>query len=382
MRITGHYERLGSLDSFIPSPLPPSNPPLQLDEKTMALYGDAMHQLGKLNGMANKLPDSNRFIRAYITKEALLSSEIEGINTTLLDVFTQQLLESKPSKETQLVMNYTKALDEAVSLITIEGLPVSIRVIRAAHKKLMQTGEADPGNFRKQSVRVGNLIPPPATKVPELMADLERYINTDESLPPLINAGLAHVQFETIHPFLDGNGRIGRLLIVLILLQADLLNEPILYPSYYFKKYHAEYYRHLDRVRTQGDFEGWITFYLKAIRGSCADACRRMEEIEELRMQLMQKIDRFIWPDAIVLNDKRRIKMHENRIAALSIIFMVPVINKNELSKQLDISFNTASQIIKEFVDHGILVEITHQKRSNLYTFKSYLDVLERKYPD
>ena len=218
MRKTGHYEQLGTIEYFIPNALPPHNPPLQLDIETMILYGDAMLHLGKLNEMAENLPDKERFIKAYIIKEALLSSSIEGIHTTLLDVFTQPILETKPDKETQLVMNYTKALHKALSLTQEENIPlISSRVILSAHKTLMQTGHGEnsnPGNYRKQSVRVGNLVPPPPHLIAELIAQLEQYsniINTDSELPPLIRAGLVHVQFETIHPFLDGNGRIGRL---------------------------------------------------------------------------------------------------------------------------------------------------------------------------
>jgi Fic family protein len=371
MRKTGHCETLGTINYFIPDPLPPQNPPLTLDHDMMTLYGEAMLHLGKLNEMTNRLPDIQRFIRAYIIKEALLSSAIEGIHTTMLDVFTQPLLNAKPSKDTQLVMNYTQALYTTITLIKKEDIPVSNRVLLAAHKVLMQGGEgdkSDPGHYRKQAVKVGNLVPPPAHHIQEHMAHLEQFIHSDESLPPLIKAGLAHVQFETIHPFLDGNGRIGRLLIVLMIISNELLREPILYPSYYFKKHHFEYYQILDSVRTAGNFEAWITFYLKAIKESSIDACTRAQDIEILSQHLINLIE------------KKFAKTRETRLQALSIIFSSPIININQLSDQLDISFNTSNQIISEFVDLNILVEETKQKRSKLFKFKPYLEILEKEY--
>ena len=371
MRKTGRYEILGNTKYFIPDPLPPQNPPLDLDHQTMALFGEAMHYLGKLNEMANRLPDIKRFIKAYVIKEALLSSAIEGVHTTMLDVFTQPLLDVQPSKNTQLVMNYTQAIDTAVTMIKKKGIPISNRVIFVAHKTLQQGGKggnADPGHCRKQPVKVGNLVPPTPNYIPELMSHLERFINYDKSLPPLIKAGLAHVQFETIHPFLDGNGRIGRLLIVLMIISNELLREPILYPSYYFKKHHLEYYQSLDAIRTQGNFENWITFYLKAIKESSIDAFTRAKDIETLEKNLTKLIE------------KKFTKTRETRLRALSIIFSFPVININQLSDQLNVAFNTSNQIISEFVELDILSEETKQKRGKLFKFKPYLEILEKEY--
>ncbi len=373
MRITGRYEHIGTTEHFIPEPLPPENPPFELDAKTTDLYGQATLELGKLNEMSNHLPDIKRFINAYVLKEALLSSAIEGIHTSMLEVFTQPLLESKPNKSTQLVMNYKKAVDASVDLIKKDGLPICSRVILKAHELLLQMGQgdkADPGHYRKQSVRVGNLIPAPALQIPKLMTELEQYINTDTTLPVLIKAGLVHVQFETIHPFLDGNGRIGRLLIVLMLIEKNIITEPIIYPSYYFKKHHLEYYQHLNRVRTDGDFEGWIQFYLTAIRDSCIDAYRRSKDIEALQQELTQ----------IILNEQFAPKAYETRINALSTIFRSPVINITDLSEQLDVSYNTANQIITTFIELDILTEENQQKRGKLFKFKKYLDILEREY--
>lgn len=373
MRKTGDYEYLGNNRHFIPDSLPPKDPPLILDSEISTIYGEAMLQLGKLNEMTIKLPDLNRFIKAYVIKEALLSSAIEGIHTTLLDIFTQPLLESKPSKNTQLVMNYVQAIGTALSMIQKAGLPISSRVILAAHKSLMELGEGDKsnsGHYRKQSVKVGNLIPPPASLIPKLIAELENYINLDDTHPLLIKAGLAHLQFETIHPFLDGNGRIGRLLIVLMLIEGGLLSTPILYLSYYFKKFRHEYYYWLDRVRTHGDFEGWIRFYLTAIKESSIDAYTRAKDIESLNQELTQ----------IIMGKEKSEKARDKKLRSLSVLFMNPMININELSFQLDVSYNSAGKVISDFVELGFLVEETQQKRGKLFKFKPYLDVLEREY--
>ncbi len=373
MRETGIYEMLGGVTYFTPNSLPPTNPPLELNAEMMALYGEASFSLGQLNEMAKRLPDSQRFIKAYVIKEALLSSAIEGIHTTLIDVLTQPLSESKPNKETQLVLNYTKALDVALRMMQDDGLPIVSRVILAAHAALLSEGEGDrsnPGNYRKQSVRVGDLVPPMATKVPHLMADLEKYINEESELPALIRAGLMHLQFETIHPFLDGNGRIGRLLIVLMFIENGLLDMPIVYPSYYFKKHHMEYYQRLDRVRTHGDFEGWIIYYLKAIKESSLDAYARARQIEQLEVQLKE----------IITTDPQFAKIQDTAIATLVALFQMPVAGITEISNSIDKSYNTAHSIIMVFMDLGWVSTFRENKRNKLYRFDAYLALLEKEY--
>lgn len=371
MRTTGNYQKLGNLEYFVPDSLPP-NPSLAMDNEMLTIYGEAMQALGQLNEMADRVPDIKRFIKAYVIKEALLSSAIEGIHTTLLDVFTAPLTETKSNKETQLVLNYTLALDAALDLIQKQGLPIVSKVILEAHKALMSGGEGDkanPGQYRQQPVRVGNLIPPPAYLIPDLISNLEKYINNDQSSPPLIKAGLAHVQFETIHPFLDGNGRIGRLLIVMMLIDNNLLKFPCLYPSYYFKKNQYEYYYHLDRVRTHGDFEGWTLFYLKGIKESCIDAHKRATNIESLDKKLRQ----------LISTDAQFSKIRESSLQALSILFQFPIINITELSKQLDKTYNSAQNILSHFLQFKVLEEIEHKKRNKLFRFSSYLNLLEEE---
>jgi Fic family protein len=374
-RQTGTYQKLGDLEYFIPNPLPPHSPSFDLNADLIELYGQAMQALGQLNEMADRLPNIERFIKAYCLKEALLSSAIEGIHTTMVDVFTNEVSaatsESKNSKQTQLVLNYGKALNAALELTQKQGFPIVSRVFLITHKTLMSGGDgqkANPGQYRKQPVKVGKLTPPPTNKVEELIADLEKFINGDNSLPALVKAGLAHVQFETIHPFLDGNGRIGRLLIVLMLLQEKVIHAPILYPSTYFKKHHAKYYQKLDAVRTKGDFEGWIYFYLKAIKESAEDACKKAKEIEKLEKQLSKKIT----------TSKNFNLPIEQANQALVTLFQFPVISITELQNSLKTSYNTANSIMQKLVRLEILKLETKQKRNKLFRFESYLKLLEK----
>ncbi|TSJ81046.1 MAG: Fic family protein [Candidatus Cardinium sp.] len=373
MRTIGIYQSLGGIDYFMPYALPPKDPPFAFDVDIMALYGEASFSLGQLNEMSQRLPDINRFIKAYVIKEALLSSSIEGIHTTFIDVLTHPLSLSKPAKNVQLVLNYTKALDQALTMLTAEGFPLASRVILAAHALLLSNGEGDkaaPGCYRKQAVQVGNLIPPMASEVPHLMAALEQYIHEADGLPVLIKAGLVHVQFEMIHPFLDGNGRIGRLLIVLMLIESGLLRVPILYPSYFFKKYHFDYYQKLDRVRTAGDFEGWIAFYLKAIRDSARDGYTRAKEIECLEISLKN----------IIQQDNSLLKTREIATIVLNFLFIQPITTIVEVSQATGKAYNTISNIFKPFVALGILAEQTLYKRNKVYRFQPYLALLEKEY--
>jgi Fic family protein len=372
MRESGIYQKLGELSYFIPHSLPPINPPLQIDAEMITLYGEASFALGQLNEMAQRLPDIDRFIKAYVTKEALLSSAIEGIHTTLIEVLTVPIGEPKISKETQLVFNYTRALDAALSMLEKDGLPLVTRVILRAHEVLMQ-GEGDkstPGSFRKQSVRVGKLIPAPTTEIANLMSNLEKYINETSEIPALFKAGLVHVHFETIHPFLDGNGRIGRLLIVLMLIDSGLIKSPILYPSYYFKRHHLEYYQQLDRVRTHGDFEGWIKYYLRAIRESAIDAHKRAKEIEKLELQLK----------LFIKTNIAFTKMRETATSVLELLFTQPIASIADMSQKLGKAYNTIHNILQAFVTQELVSVSTTHKRNKLYYFKPYLELLEKEY--
>ncbi len=373
IRNTGTYCEVNGISYFTPAPLPPQNPEFKLSAKILSLYGEASFALGQLNEMSLRLPNPNRFIRAYVIKEALLSSAIEGIHTTLLDVLTTPLNSEKPNKNTQLVINYTKALESALELIEQKNMPLVSRVILQTHKVLMSRGAGDnanPGHYRQQSVRVGNLVPPQANNIPELMSQLEKYINEESDLPLLIQAGLVHVQFETIHPFLDGNGRIGRLLIVLMLINKGLIDLPVLYPSYYFKKHRFEYYERLDNVRRYGDYESWITYYLTAVRDSALDAHRRAREVETLENDLKERIQQ----------DENLNNMRGTVIQALEALFDKPAMSITELSNIMGNAYNTSAAIMKYLCDVNIVSETMINLKTKRYRFDKYIGILEKEY--
>lgn len=375
-RVTGEY----ILDCFIPYSLPPKNPALQISNSIMEKYGQAMHMLGRLNEMMNRIPDKERFLKAYIWKEAILTSEIEGIHTTLLDILTQsfdiRLSHNNDSKEivsrknVQLVINYSNALRHAVHLIQKEEMPIVSRILKEAHAKLLQ-GEGDhsnPGQYRRLQVKVGSLTPAPASHINNLISDLENFINNDTTTLPLVKAGLAHVQFETIHPFLDGNGRIGRLLIILMLIKDNLLSQPLLYPSYFFKKYHSEYYERLDAVRTKGDFEGWIEYYLRAITESAEDATYKAIKIEQLERNALQDIK----------SSGLFIRSTNEAIDLLNHLFKNPIVSITMLADVLDKPYNSIKMLIEKFVKLGLLYPVYNNftKRNKAYVFKKYVRLI------
>lgn len=352
---------------------PPSTLPLEFTHEMITTYGAAMYALGQLNEATQSFQNKN-LLTPFIIKEALFSSAIEGIHTTALDVFAQPLLHSKPDKDTQLVINYATALNRALDMIGNENLPLSNRVICNTHKILFEEcgNYADPGNFRSLSVRVGNLIPAPSQKISDLMSDLEIYINTDNSLPPLIKAGLVHLQFETIHPFLDGNGRIGRLIIPLMLIESGLLQMPVLYLSHYFKRHQLEYYYRLDNVRTKGDVEGWLLFFLKGIEESCIDAYHRTKDLITLKHAVSSTIR------TSNLSNKSQELMQQ----AADLFFDYPIIRTTDLAEKLGKSYNTTDNLVETLVGLNILSEITGQKRNKLYQFTPYLELLDKEYPE
>jgi len=381
MRKSGTYQPLGKHNFFTPFPLPVDNPPFQITPAILELYSTALLSLGQLQEFEAKVPDQERFLKSYVIKEAMLSSNIEGINTTIIDLFThdttqpEQELSKKTSKETMLVVNYIQAVNLAINMMTHDNLPISSRIILAAHQALL--GNVDDqkyhaGNYRKQTVLVGNLTPPMATQIPTLMSNLEEYINNDTSLPPLIQAGLVHVQFETIHPFLDGNGRIGRLLIILMLIDSKLLKTPILYPSYYFKKHQLQYYLALERVQTHGDFEGWITYFLQAITASAHDALIRAQEIEILEKKLIE----------ILTKGKQFKQTQQMALIILNQLFKTPVTNISQLSLAINKTYNTTHAFIKKFMALGIVSEHipANKQRYKQYHFDAYLVMLEKEY--
>jgi Fic family protein len=369
----GYYEIFGENNHFIPGKLPPV-PNIDIDKDMLELYGEAMQSLGKFAEAQTRIPSKRQFLDVYIAKEAVFSSQIENIHTTLTEVLaykSKQKLQESENRNVREVLNYIDALHHGIHLLNEKGLPISSRIIRECHGKLLAgvRGESkSPGVFRKIPVFVGTLVPPPANYVEDLIHDLEKFINESTSILPLMKAGLAHVQFETIHPFLDGNGRIGRLLIVLMMIDSGLISEPVLYPSFYFMKYRSEYYDRLSAVRTKGDYEGWIKYFLRAVRASADDIVRRAWMIDGLLEECSKKIE------------EKLPRVRKNAHALLDQLCHTPIMSINDASEFIGSTYNTAQKLINSFLDLGILKAENTKLRGKSYSFKKYLDILEREF--
>lgn len=366
---SGHYEQWGEHRHFVPKPLPPA-PPLLMDKEMIELYGAAMQSLGRLDEVATRIPSKRQFIDVYVAKEAVLSSEIEGIHTTLTEVLEYKVRQKmRENRDVEDVLNYMEAMNHALSMVQGQGMPVVSRVITESHAVLLDgargKGKA-PGEFRKVPVFVGELVPPPAHYIPDMIRDLERFMNEDASCLPLIKTGLAHVQFETIHPFLDGNGRIGRLLIVLLMLDYGLLKEPILYPSFYFKKFRSEYYARLDGVRINADYEGWTKYYLRGIKASADDVVLKAWQIDALLAECTEKIN------------SQLARTREKALILLDQLFHNPVMSIKDVAELTKSSYPPAQKLVNSFIEMGILEPEGNRQRDKSFIFKRYLDVLER----
>ncbi len=359
--------------AFVPPPLPPV-PSVRL-ESFHILLEQANQALGRLDGLASVLPDLSLFLYIYVRKEAVLSSQIEGTQSSLSDLllFENDEAPGAPIEDVQEVSNYVAAINFGLSRLR-EGFPLSLRLIREIHGVLLARGrEADkePGEFRRSQnwiggTRPGNavFVPPPADLVLECMGQLELFLHQERpELPLLVRAGLMHVQFETIHPFLDGNGRLGRLLITFLLCAGNALQEPILYLSLYFKQNRQTYYDLLMRVRTTGDWEAWLEFFLTGVR-----------ETSERAVQAARRII------ALMISDVKRVESRGRTSASMLRVHkhaqMNPILSIASTVKQTGMTFPTAGAAIAQMQDLGILREITGKSRSRLFVYKEYLDIL------
>lgn len=370
MRITGKHEKLGDAEYFIPISMPPKGPAFCFSDEMIKIYGEAQYGLGQVNEMLGRLADLEILVKAYVIKEGVFSSAIEGVEVSLMDVLKAPFTK-KVDEETQFVLNHILALDKTLTLRYKDGFPVIPQVVLSAHKVLLKKEKeqgADDSKNKKKRVFNDNLVAAPVSKIEPLIGDLERYIRQDDSLPALIKSGIAYAQFEMLHLCLDGSGRIGRLLILLMLIEAGLLRAPILYLSGYFMENQVEFNECLNRVRTHGDYEGWVYFYLKGIKASCEDAHKRTMAIEGLEKELRKTI----------LTDKSFTHIKDQSLRALSVLFESPIINATELAKRIKKSYNAADNIISHFVDLKILKEIGTQKRKRVYQFTAYLKLLEK----
>ena len=362
MKTHGRYEEYGQHRHFIPGFLAELSE-ITLTTPVLNLFGEAMANIAKVDTLVAKIPRPQSIIRAYVTKEALLSSEIEGTITTFSEVMEAQQQSKNPeSRDVQDVLNYINATEQALAMLREEDLPLVERVIKQAHRILLGGTSYEsktPGEYRKVAVFVGQHVPPTAQYIPTLMQDLERFINSD-TYPPLIKAGIAHVQFETIHPFLDGNGRIGRLLIVLGLVADGLQSEPILYPSYYFKRFRSEYYANLDGVRRKGDWESWLKFYLRAISETAIDT--------EIRMnRLVNVVDTY----------KENLASITRSTKLLDILLASPIFNITQLAKELGYSYVGASALVQKLEKAGIVKQYNQKRRFKRYRLEEYMSILE-----
>ncbi len=361
--------------AFVPFPLPPQ-PPLDLKGPLQQTLEAALLALGRLDGVTTLLPDQTLFLYTYVRKEAVLSSQIEGTQSSLSDLLLFELEEAPgvPLDDVVEVSNYVAALEHGLRRLR-EGFPLSNRLLSEIHGVLLSRGrgsEKTPGEFRRSQnwlggSRPGNadFVPPPHRVVPACMADLERFLHArEDGLPLLLRAGLAHVQFETIHPFLDGNGRVGRLLVTLLLCQAGVLREPLLYLSLYLKQQRERYYDLLNYVRQSGDWEEWLAFFLEGVRVTATGAVDVAQQIAQMFQENHNRIQR---------TGRRAgsaIRVHE----ALK---ERPVLPLAEVRKKTTLAFPTATRAMELLVEHGIAREITGKRRDRLFVYDRYLAILD-----
>ena len=361
----------------MPDPLPPRLPARRLQELTGALR-EAEVALATLDLAGEMIPSLDWFIYAFVRKEALLSSEIEGTQATLVDVLAWEQTEQPGTssiEDIEEVTNYVAAINRAFREIRApKGAPVSVRLLNDCHRILMQGARGankQPGELRRSQnwlggSRPGNavFVPPPPQRIVELLGDLERYIHDEHDLAPLLRVALVHVQFETIHPYLDGNGRLGRMLIALLLDHWKLLNSPLLYLSLYFKQNQAAYYRWLDAIRTEGDWIGWLRFFLVGVAQIAEDATRTARGLYARVSRDRQRL--LATPGATVTAIQLFEKLPEH-----------PVITMPLVTRLLSTSKPTAGKAIEVLIKAGILVEIGERKRDRLYRYEAYLQLLQ-----
>ncbi|MBI4729229.1 MAG: Fic family protein [Acidobacteria bacterium] len=375
---TGRYEVTvagsESVRTFVPAPLPPE-PPVDFEGGLHQALETAVLALGRLDGVSTLLPDTSLLLYTYVRKEAVLSSQIEGTQSSLSDLLLFEMEEAPgvPLDDVVEVSNYVAALDHGLRRLR-EGFPLSNRLIREIHAVLLSRGRGSdkaPGEFRRSQnwiggTRPGNayFVPPPQTAVQDCMAALERFLHAaDDGLPLLARAGLAHVQFETIHPFLDGNGRVGRLLITFLLCHAGVLREPLLYLSLHFKQHRRTYYDLLDRVRREGDWETWLAFFLDGVRVTADGAAATARRLTTMFQ-----------------DDRRRIEPMGRRAGSALRVHEAlksrPILSLAITSERTGLSFPAASSAMDLLVELGIARELTGRRRNRLFVYDRYLAIL------
>jgi Fic family protein len=343
----------------------------------ITLLDEASRLLGELNAFSQLIPDVDFFIKMHITKEATTSSRIEGTRTNIEEALVdEQDIDPEKRDDWQEVQNYIQALNSAIS--QLQTLPLSSRLIKDTHRILLQSVRGrhkQPGEFRTSqnwigmSLKNATFVPPHHEHVPELMSDLEKFMHNEEiHVPHLVKIGIIHYQFETIHPFLDGNGRLGRLLIVLYLVSFGLLAKPALYLSDFFERYKGDYYDHLTAVRTNHNLLGWLTFFLYGVRETASQSIQVFKEI----ITLKERIEREVLPHFHVRRQKKA-------QALIRHLYENPVVSIKQVTALLNAQPNTASKLISDFCEHAILRELTGQKRNRLFIFSDYVRLFVEK---
>lgn len=380
-RATGAYVKSTTLgeevQAFVPDSLPPKNPTLAL-EVYQDLNRKAEMALARLSGVSGLVPSVDWLLYSAIRKEALLTSQIEGTQATLTDLFDEEAgFKVSNTDDVEEVTNYLQAFRLVQEqLRDPKGLPISVRLLCDAHRLLLngvRGAGKQPGELRRSQnwiggTRPGNavFVPPPPENVPQLLTDMERFIHDGVTdLPPMVKVALIHAQFETIHPFLDGNGRIGRLLIATLFEHWGLLAEPLMYLSGYLKQHQAEYYRRLSNIRSEGDWEAWVTFFLEGVSVAAADAEHSIIEVASL----------------IAADRKRLLQSPKAGPASYRLFEMLPMMPRftiERVRQQLDTSFPTATAAVRVLEDLGIVTEMTGQKKNRSYSYQAYVELLSK----
>lgn len=357
--------------AFVPKPLPP-DPPIQLDNEMLQLLSQADRELGRLDGASEILPNVDLFVAMYVNKEAVLSSQIEGTQASLIDVLAFEANAALPEnpQDIEEVINYIAALN--YGLQRLNTLPLSLRLIREIHGLLMQGvrgADRNPGEFRTSQNWIGHhgatietarFVPPSPVDMNRALGNLETFIYTEKTMPILLKVGLVHAQFETIHPFLDGNGRMGRLLITFILCHEGILRKPLLYLSHFFKVNRSKYYEYLQKIRDEGDWEAWLKFFLQGVYEVAQEATATARKIVQLRE-----------------NHRNIIATHLSRLGGtsqlLEYLYQRPVITVNNATKVTGLSYANANRLVTKFQEYGLLQQMDTYQRNRRFIYADYL---------
>lgn len=364
--------------AFLPAPLPP-DPPVRIAGELQRLLSEADRALGRLDGSVQTLPNPDLFVYMYVRKEAVLSSQIEGTQSSLQDLLAEEadLADEQRPRDVAEVVNYVRAMNHGLQRLA--DLPVSLRLIREIHGELLKDvrgSRLTPGELRRSqnwigpqgaSLREASFVPPPPAEVPLALGQLETFLHQHDDMPLLVKIGLAHAQFETIHPFLDGNGRVGRLLITFLLCERNVLHKPVLYLSHYFKRHRQRYYECLQAVRDAGDFEGWMSFFLQGVSEVSRQASDTARQILELREQHRHAITEQLGRAA------------GNGHRVLERLYQMPLLTVKDVQTLLGSTFAGANQIVHRLEKLGVLREMTGQARHRRFRYDAYVRLFEEQ---